>query len=407
MTADDDRSLPGDELLPIDATCITRSITIAAAADRIWPWLVQMGHRRAGWYSRDALDGDGRSSARAVIDELQHVAPGDRWPIASLPGGLTVLRVEAGHAIVLGGGRNLAFDEPLDFFAALPARYWRATWAFVLVPIDDAHTRLIARVRVDYAPLTVGVRLLWMRWVHVFMQQKQLDNLRCRVEGTLPHHEDRVGDVIDGVLGAARMVIAFATPMLRDRRSRWGLSRAVASRRYPGDEIIASPRWGWTHGVEIAASPSEVWPWIAQLGRDKGGFYSYQFLENLAGCDVQNADRIIAAWQHPEVGDRIALHPRAPGLPVVAMEPGRWMLAHVQDDPHVRVTWLFWLEALDEGRRTRLVSRYRVATSDDAATRMKFGAIFGEPVGTTMDRRMLLGIKHRAEQKLVAPSPAA
>lgn len=404
---DDARALIGDELLPVDATCITRGITIAASPERIWPWLVQMGHRRGGWYSSDVLDGDGRSSARTVIDELQHVAPGDRWPIARLPGGLTVLQVEHERSILLGGGRNLAFDEPLDFFGALPARYWRATWAFVLVPIDDTHTRLVARVRVDYAPLTVGVRLLWMRWVHVFMQLKQLENLRRRVEGTLPHHQDEVGDVIEGLLGAGRMAIAFATPMLRARRSRWGVSRAIAARRYPGDELIAAPRWGWTHGVEIDAPPSEVWPWIAQIGRDKGGFYSYQWLENLVGCDVQNADRIIEAWQHPEVGDRIALHPHAPGMPVVSLAPGRWMLAHVADDPTVRVTWLFWLEPLDDGRRTRLVSRYRVAAHNDVATRMKFGPTFAEPVGTTMDRRMLLGIKYRAEHRVAVPSPAA
>ena len=416
VSLDDARVLPGDELLPIDAACITRGITIAAAPARIWPWLVQMGHRRGGWYSNDTLDNDGRTSARTLVDDLQHVEPGDRWPIANLPGGLTVLRVEHERSIVLAGGRNLAFDEPLDFFGALPERYWRATWAFVLVPIDAEHTRLVARARVDYAPIGVGLRLLWMRPLHALMQRTQLRNLARRVEGTLPHHDDRIDDVVDGLRGAARMAVAFATPFLRARRSRWGVSRAVASRRYPGDELVAAPRWGWTHGVEIDAAPAAVWPWIAQLGRDKGGFYSYQWLENLAGCDVQNADRIVEAWQQPAAGERIALHPRAPGIPIVSIEPGRWLLAHVEGDPTdgapvagrwVSASWLFWLEPLDDGRRTRLISRYRIASSDDLATRAKFGATLVEPIGTTMDRRMLLGIKQRAEQRVVPPSAAA
>jgi hypothetical protein len=394
-------TMPGDELLPIDATTMTHEIVIAAPPARIWPWLVQMGHRRAGWYSHDAFDGDGRTSAATIVPELQHVEPGDTWPIASLPGGLTVMRVDPERSLLLGGGRDLATHEPLDFFGPMPARYWRATWAFALSPIDAEHTRLVARARVEYAPLSIGVRMLWMRPVHAFMQVAQLRNLARRVEGNLPHHRDTIADIVDGILGAARMGVALATPFLRARRSRWGLSRALAERRYPGDERIAAPRWSWTHGVEISAPPSAVWPWIAQLGRDKGGFYSYQWLENLAGCDVQNADRIVAAWQHPREGDRIELHPSAPGMPIVDIEPERWLLAQACDGPRegrwVRVTWLFWLEPLDGGRRCRLVSRYRMASSDDLATRAKFGATLAEPIGSTMDRRMLLGVKYRAE----------
>jgi len=63
----------------------------------------------------------------------------------------------------------------------------------------------------------------------------------------------------------------------------------------PGDERVPAPTSHWTHGIDIDAPAETVWPWIAQVGADKGGFYSHQWLENVAGCDVKNADRV-----HPE-----------------------------------------------------------------------------------------------------------
>lgn len=104
-----------------------------------------------------------------------------------------------------------------------------------------------------------------------------------------------------------------------------------------------------THGVEIDAPAAAVWPWIAQIGADKGGFYSYQWLENLAGCDVRNAERVHPEWE-VKVGDGLRLHPEMPAIPVV-----------------------------------------------DVATRLAYGVAI-EPIGFAMDRRMLLGVKERAER---------
>ena len=64
-----------------------------------------------------------------------------------------------------------------------------------------------------------------------------------------------------------------------------------------------------TRGVTIDAPADEVWPWVAQLGQDRGGFYSYEWLENLAGCRMRNADRIHPEWQHREIGETVYLHP--------------------------------------------------------------------------------------------------
>jgi hypothetical protein len=395
--AEDDRPMPGDELLPLGASRVTHGITIAAPPEAIWPWLVQMGGGRAGWYSHDELDNAGRPSARVIIPELQRLELGD--VLRESPGardGLTVVALDPPRSLVLASMRDRAADEDVEFFSPLPEHYWRATWAFALRPIDAGHTRLVARASVDFSPTSVGLRVLWMRPIHRVMQRAQLLNIAARAEGRLTHHEDRLRDIAEGAVGAARMVAVLATPFLRHRRAHWGISERLAARHYPGDDFVPEPRSHWTHAVEIDAPPAAVWPWIAQLGCDKAGFYSYQFLENLAGCDVQNADHIVERWQNPAVGDTLRLHPEIPGLPIVAVEPGRWLLAQTHDGP--RASWLFFVEPLNEGRRARLVSRYRCGAQTEVAMRVAYPTVI-EPIGYVMDRRMLQGIKTRAEAR--------
>lgn len=101
---------------------------------------------------------------------------------------------------------------------------------------------------------------------------------------------DSVSDVAAGIGGAAIMALAWLTPFMRPARNHWGLPVEAASEPRPGDELVREPRWSWTHAVQVEAPADEVWPWVAQVGADRGGFYSYQWLENLAGCDVRNAE---------------------------------------------------------------------------------------------------------------------
>lgn len=84
--------------------------------------------------------------------------------------------------------------------------------------------------------------------------------------------------VAEGVGGAAIMAAAMLTPFLRSAQRQWDIDAATAARTYPGDERIPSPRAFWTHGIEIDAPVEAVWPWLAQIGADRGGFYSYQWL---------------------------------------------------------------------------------------------------------------------------------
>ncbi|WP_217913870.1 hypothetical protein [Miltoncostaea marina] len=201
----------------------------------------------------------------------------------------------------------------------------------------------------------------------------------------------------------ALMAAALATPFLRERRAVWGAGRGLAARRHPGDELVARPRWGWTHAVAIDAPAAAVWPWLAQIGADRAGFYSYTWLENLAGCRIRDADRVHPEWEARE-GDGLLLHPRVPPLRIVEVRRGRHVVAHGPADeaarragrPWVEVSWLFLVEPLGPGR-SRAVSRYRCATSDDRATRLRFGPALVEPIGSVMDRRMLLGLRRLAQ----------
>ena len=139
--------------------------------------------------------------------------------------------------------------------------------------------------------------------------------------------------------GAAAAVLAFFRDALLRRRPRpltllgaaaalgyqfaakpwmrgWGATPAEKGRALPGDDLTPKPRIQITQAVTVAAPVEQVWPWLAQIGQDRGGFYSYEWLENLAGCEMRNADRIHPEWQQREVGEPVPLHPATPGLPV-------------------------------------------------------------------------------------------
>ena len=103
-------------------------------------------------------------------------------------------------------------------------------------------------------------------------------------------------------------------PPTRNTRATW-----------PGDRLLARPDYVWTNAVTIERPAEQVWPWLVQLGQGRGGLYSYDWLENLVGCDIHSADRILPQFQQPlRVGDRVIRMARyAPFNPVARFEPGR------------------------------------------------------------------------------------
>jgi hypothetical protein len=157
---------------------------------------------------------------------------------------------------------------------------------------------------------------------------------------------------------------------------------------------VPDPTWGWTHAVRIAAPASAAWPWVAQIGADRAGFYSYQWLENLFGSELTNAERVHPEWE-ARAGDDFMLHAKLPPLRIASVEPGRSFVAFA-DEPGVAVSWLFLVEPIDDGH-CRFVSRYRCRCGKDLKTRLEYGPWLAEPLGFAMDRRMLLGVRERAE----------
>ena len=404
------RPLAGDELVPEARAQVTHGITIDAPPRAIWPWLVQMGCGRGGWYSYDRLDNAGVPSARRILPELQTLRVGDELAASPRsPEGFSVERLEPERALVLHGLFDLEAERRVPRGEARPPEYLEVSWAFVLEPLGPSATRLVVRVRADLMPDRRAARAFRLHVVHRIMQTEQLRNLKRRAEGTLPKHVDTARDVGEGLVGALGMLIDLGTPFLRGMRSHFGLTKEEAARAYPGDGAVPDPRWGWTHGVEIDAAPERVWPWIAQMGQDKAGFYSYQWLENLVGCDIQNSAVVRPEWQRLRPGDAFKLHPTAPPLEVREVEEGRHFLVTAGLEPEagepldakhakrgVRVSWLFMVEPL-EGGRSRFVSRYRVSYGEDVRERLTYGPWLAESLGFVMDRAMLLGVKSRAE----------
>lgn len=400
-SVENDGPLPGDERLPDADAQLTHGIDIHASPEAVWPWLLQMGVGRGGFYSVDALDNLGARSAREIHPELQDVRVGDVLPSDGDRGdGFEVLDIAPNRALVLGGLWDATARQQRPFASARPERFWQITWSFVLEAIDATTTRLHVRARAAF-PKSEMLHAAWIRPVHGLMETAQLHHLKARVEGRLPADDWR--DVLEGIGGMGVILAAFLTPFMRGARGHWGIDEKTAALRYPGDELVPEPRWSWTHAVEVDAAAADVWPWLVQLGADRGGFYSYQWLENIAGCELRNAEAV-----HPELalreGSALVLHPEMPAMDVVSLVPERAIVAHAPADEKARkagkawiaASWAFLLEPEGEGR-CRLISRYRVATSDDLATLAAFGPALIEPIGFAMDRRMLLGIKDRAE----------
>ncbi len=205
-------------------------------------------------------------------------------------------------------------------------------------------------------------------------------------------------------IGVAATCILLARP-LRKRYLRWGATDDEVSLALPGDELVLRPDMTATRGVTIRATAGSVWPWIAQLGQGRGGFYSYDFLENLAGCDIHSADRIIPRWQDIKIGDEVKLAPEV-ALVVALVEPQCALVLRggIPMGPMPApydFTWAFVLRAAPGGS-TRLVVRERYAYL------RRWAPLVVEPaelISFAMSQRMLRGIRSRAERAVLsAPS---
>lgn len=221
----------------------------------------------------------------------------------------------------------------------------------------------------------------------------------------------------EGMLGALAIAgTVLAAPLLRGWYTRWGATSAEAAQSLPGDAFVPHPRSQVTCAITIDAPAARIWPWFVQLGCRRGGWYSYDLLDN---GGIPSADRIIPAYQHLAIGDTVRALPKGDfGFPVALIEPERLLtLAGTlntatgqpaePDDPNLKhyfsgdQTWV--LQPLDS-QATRLIFRTRMDWNPSLFNRLIYRGLI-EPISFVMGRKMLRTLRRRAEQQSVQELP--
>ena len=185
-----------------------------------------------------------------------------------------------------------------------------------------------------------------------------------------------------GAFGAAYFAL------LREPVLTWGASEAEATATLPGDDLLTDADGESTRAISIEAPPSAIWPWIAQMGPSpRGGVYTYDWIENLLGLDIHTVDHVMPEYQQPEAGEEIGLGSNTMRIELV--DPERTFAFRSGDG-----NWLWSFNLIPDGDSTRLISRNRFRLPTLGA---KLSLLPMEPGSLVMERKMLLGIKSRAE----------
>ncbi|HEX9065960.1 MAG TPA: hypothetical protein VF843_12705 [Streptosporangiaceae bacterium] len=206
---------------------------------------------------------------------------------------------------------------------------------------------------------------------------------------------------------AAGALVAAYPLIWRERCLTWGATFTEAEQRLPGDELLPGAQLVTTRAIGIDAPPDAVWPWLVQMGSGRGGAYTYDWVENLLGLDMHSANVILPQFQDLRVGDELPMGKGRPVMRVERLDPGHVLVVRVADG-----NWV-WIFALLQGSGgTRLVSRNLISLPGTSAPARAAYTLLMEPGSLIMERKMLLGIKERAERlardraSLTWPHPA-
>jgi hypothetical protein len=187
----------------------------------------------------------------------------------------------------------------------------------------------------------------------------------------------------------ATALAGLYTRVLRKSILNWGATDKETLARLPGDELLEHADGISTRAIDIDAPPAAVWPWLAQMGpAPRGGAYTYDWIENLLGLNMHSTGDVLPKFQHPEVGETFSLGSNR--MRMDRVEPERVLAWRSEDGNWV---WTFVLEPRDGG--TRLISRNRFRLPTLVA---RIGMLPMEPGSLVMERKMLRGIKQRAER---------
>jgi hypothetical protein len=342
----------------------TLAITIGASPADVWPWLVQLGYRRGGLYSYDWLDRLfgylDRPSAERILPEFQQLAVGDAIPVgrgAAFP----VSDLKPNQRLVMSG-REAGFA-------------W--SWEIALFSLAGHRTRLISRNRARM-PETTGSKLfmLVLEPAAFLMTRKMLLGIKHRAEAAAPVPIPGQGTWFPRSVRATH--VEQTEPL-------------------PADEIIKEPLGSLTHAITIRGIRADVWPWLAQMGAGRAGWYSYDRLDN---GGQRSSRQILARLQSPAKGTVFPGLPGATdGFILLDYKPAEWLVLG-WPDPHGRqiVTWAFVLRNAGPNC-TRLVVR----ANGSASYRFhglpsSIGLPLVRLVHFVMQRKQLLGIADRVER---------
>jgi len=219
---------------------------------------------------------------------------------------------------------------------------------------------------------------------------------------------------LGGLFAAGSAGLAIYLLAIKPWHRRWGATDEEVERPMLGDEMVPRANFETTRAITIDTPPEAVWPWLVQIGQGRGGFYSYDWLENLTGLDIHSADQILPEHQNPKVGDVIPLEPEGSGYTIATLEPDRFLLLYTgakglgvleqffaQAD--AASTWAFELVALD-GKRARLIVRWRARWNLRKSLTTFLIGLPLDPIEFIMEQKMMRGIKQRAEALQAARS---
>ncbi len=202
------------------------------------------------------------------------------------------------------------------------------------------------------------------------------------------------GEFVTEVLDVIHDLPTFLTaPLYRRWHLRWGACAAEVRAALPGDGLLPNAQFQATRAITIEAPPTAVWPWLVQVGCQRAGFYSNDLLDNLAR---PSATTLLPALQNLEIGQWVPMSPAAvpterTAFKVHSFDPDRWLLWTKPDS-----TWVWRLTPTDNGG-TRLVTRIHAGYDWRRPLTALFGLLLMEFGDFAMNRRMLRGIKARAQ----------
>jgi hypothetical protein len=212
-----------------------------------------------------------------------------------------------------------------------------------------------------------------------------------------------------GLLAGAVALLMGALALTRPWFRNWGATAEEIRRALPGDDIVPVARGQGTRAISIDAPAHRVWAWLAQTGQDRGGFHSFELLDDLVGAEMENLPYLDPALQQWKLGDKLWMAPPhkfgGTGFALLMdLEPGRALgfgtrqIGTPVTDP-VDGSWTFVVEP--QGDRTRLIIRGRAAGGLSPLARA-FTAVAFDPVHFMMERRMMEVVKARAEGRRVS-----